>query len=34
VVVKFADLDVSTSQGAAALYRRIKRAAGSVCWRM
>jgi len=34
VIVKFGDLDVSTSQGAAALYGRIKRAADSVCWRM
>jgi UrcA family protein len=34
VVVKFADLDVSTSQGAAALYRRIHGAAVDVCSRM
>jgi UrcA family protein len=34
VVVKFADLDVSTSQGAAALYGRIHRAADDVCSRM
>ena len=34
VIVKFADLDVSTSQGAAALYRRIYSAADNVCGRM
>ncbi len=34
VVVKFADLDVSTSQGAAALYGRIHSAAVNVCLRM
>jgi UrcA family protein len=34
VVVKFTDLDVSTSQGAATLYRRIHSAAVNVCWRM
>jgi UrcA family protein len=34
VTVKFGDLDVSTSQGAAALYRRIQVAAVSVCSRM
>ncbi len=34
VIVKFADLDVSTSQGAAALYRRIHSAAADVCLRM
>jgi UrcA family protein len=34
VVVKFADLDVSTSQGAGALYRRIHGAAVDVCSRM
>jgi UrcA family protein len=34
VVVKFADLDVSTSQGAAALYGRIHSAAVNVCSRM
>jgi UrcA family protein len=34
VIVKFADLDVSTSQGAAALYRRIHSAAVDVCSRM
>ena len=34
VVVKFADLDTSTSQGAAALYRRINGAAIDVCSRM
>jgi UrcA family protein len=34
VIVKFADLDVSTSQGAAALYGRIHRAADDVCSRM
>jgi UrcA family protein len=34
VIVKFADLDVSTSQGAAALYGRIHRAAVDVCSRM
>jgi UrcA family protein len=34
VMVKFADLDVSTSQGAAALYGRIYSAAVDVCSRM
>jgi UrcA family protein len=34
VIVKFADLDVSTSQGAAALYGRIHGAAVDVCSRM
>jgi UrcA family protein len=34
LIVKFADLDVSTSQGAAALYRRIHSAAVDVCSRM
>jgi UrcA family protein len=34
VIVKFADLDASTSQGAAALYRRIDSAAEDVCSRM
>ena len=34
VIVKFADLDVSTSQGAAALYGRIYSAAVDVCSRM
>jgi UrcA family protein len=34
VTVKFGDLDVSTSQGAAALYGRIRSAAGNVCSRM
>jgi UrcA family protein len=34
VVVKFADLDLSASQGAAALYRRIHGAAVDVCSRM
>jgi UrcA family protein len=34
VTVKFADLDVSTSTGAAALYGRIKHAAVEVCSRM
>jgi UrcA family protein len=34
VIVKFADLDVSTSQGAEALYGRIHSAAVNVCWRM
>ena len=34
VVVKFADLDVSTSQGAVALYGRIHGAAVNVCSRM
>jgi UrcA family protein len=34
VTVKFGDLDVSTSQGAAALYRRIHGAAVNVCSRM
>ena len=32
--MKFADLDTSTSQGAAALYRRIHGAAVDVCSRM
>jgi UrcA family protein len=34
VIVKFGDLDVSTSYGAAALYRRIHGAAVNVCSRM
>jgi len=34
VIVKFGDLDVSTSQGATNLYRRIHSAATNVCWRM
>jgi UrcA family protein len=34
VIVKFGDLNPSTSQGAAALYGRIHSAADSVCWRM
>jgi UrcA family protein len=34
VIVKFGDLDVSTSQGAATLYRRIHGAAVNVCSRM
>jgi UrcA family protein len=34
VIVKFADLDISSSQGAQALFRRIRSAAQSVCWRM
>jgi UrcA family protein len=34
VIVRFADLDVSTSQGAAALYGRIHGAAIDVCLRM
>ena len=34
VIVKFADLDASTSQGAAALYRRIHSAAVDVCSRI
>jgi UrcA family protein len=34
VIVKFADLDVSTSKGAAALYGRIQIAAVDVCSRM
>jgi UrcA family protein len=34
VIVKFADLDVSTSRGAAALYGRIHTAAVDVCSRM
>jgi UrcA family protein len=34
VIVKFADLDASTSQGAAALYGRIHSAALDVCSRM
>jgi UrcA family protein len=33
VIVKFADLDVSTSQGAVVLYGRIHSAAVNVCWR-
>jgi len=33
VIVRFADLDISTSTGARALYRRIHSAAGNVCWR-
>jgi len=31
VVVKFGDLDISTPQGATALYGRIRSAAGNVC---
>jgi UrcA family protein len=34
LIVKFGDLDVSTSKGAAALYGRIHNAAFNVCWRM
>jgi UrcA family protein len=34
VVVKFADLDISTQRGAVVLYRRISSAADDVCWRM
>jgi UrcA family protein len=34
VVVKFTDLDVSTSQGAVTLYSRIHSAANDVCWHM
>jgi UrcA family protein len=34
VIVKFADLDVSTSHGASALYSRIQLAADDVCSRM
>jgi len=34
VIVKFADLDVSTSRGAAILYGRIEGAAETVCARM
>jgi UrcA family protein len=34
VIVKFADLDLSTSQGAVALYGRIRAAAEDVCSRM
>jgi UrcA family protein len=34
VIVRFADLDVSTPQGAAALYGRIRGAAVEVCSRM
>jgi UrcA family protein len=34
IIVKFGDLDVSTSQGAATLYRRIHSAAVNVCSRM
>jgi UrcA family protein len=30
-VVKYADLDISTSQGAATLYKRIRSAAEAVC---
>jgi UrcA family protein len=33
-IVKFADLDISTSQGASALYGRIHGAADDVCSRM
>ncbi len=32
--MKYADLDVSTSKGAVALYSRIHEAAYNVCWRM
>jgi UrcA family protein len=32
LVVKFADLDISTPQGATALYGRIRSAAVKVCW--
>ena len=34
LIVKFGDLDVSTSKAAAALYGRIHNAAFNVCWRM
>jgi UrcA family protein len=34
VTVKFGDLEVSTSRGAAALYGRVERAAENVCTRM
>jgi UrcA family protein len=34
VIVKFADLDLSTSRGAVALYGRIRGAAEDVCSRM
>jgi UrcA family protein len=34
VIVKFADLDVSTAQGAQTLYRRIRIGADNVCWLM
>jgi len=34
VIVKFGDLDLSTSQGAVALYGRIHSAAVNVCWRV
>jgi UrcA family protein len=34
VVVKYGDLDISTSQGAATLYRRIQGAATNVCSQM
>jgi UrcA family protein len=34
VIVKFGDLDLSSSQGATTLYRRIRSGAGKVCWRM
>jgi UrcA family protein len=33
-VVRFADLDLSTPEGAEALYGRIRPAADGVCWRM
>jgi UrcA family protein len=33
VVVKFGDLDLSSADGASALYRRFKHAAGQVCKR-
>jgi UrcA family protein len=34
VTVKYADLDIATSVGAATLYRRIQFAADNVCWQM
>lgn len=34
VIVKFGNLDISTSQGAVAIYRRIHSAAANVCWRV
>jgi UrcA family protein len=34
ITVKYADLDLSNSGGAAALYGRIHSAASNICWRM
>ena len=31
-IVKFGDLDLSTAEGGAALYARIRKAAQQVCW--